>query len=348
VAGQADPWVLRVDRQPDEDAEINEGFQRTRTAAWDVLVKPEYAHYELTAFLTHTQLPAYLSPFYTLDRSFIDYLCVLRSVSIRREPTNKLKLRLSYKYSTTPLPGVRGAGGQKDPLSFPRPAKKPKGDQDAGIDGGGAVQDPTEVMMKVSTDYEPIQTPTRFSYTGSTDDLTTAIAMSNSRYPDPLPNLDDAIFVINITKMQPFFSWLAWHEYRFSLNNGEWNGFPAQSVLCMPWRVSELTEIGGLWYFPTTYQFKVHPDFWTYRLTSWDIYQKPLAGTNLEPIVDPLTKQPVTAPWPLNAAGRMIPDITAPGVTVHTANHRLAKLRDFDLLGFDLSDSLFWTPPVVP
>ena len=118
--GIADAWIESIKRQPDEDADVGEGFARTRRAVWEIVVKDEHITKELTAFLTHTQLPAYLSPFYTFDQSWWDSLCVLRNVRIRRSAANKKFLRLEYEYSTTPT-GGRMSAGQIDPALIPRP-----------------------------------------------------------------------------------------------------------------------------------------------------------------------------------------------------------------------------------
>lgn len=300
MPGLADPWVRRVKRLPEETADIGEGFARERTLAYEVVVKEEHVYKEMTAFLTLSVLPGYLTPYYTYDGSWWDMLCVLRSARVSRSMTDKYTLRIDYKYSTQP--GGRLSAGQIDPGLLPRPPKPASGGQGSGVEGSGSVQDLEKLMPVVTIDYETYEEPAR----KDVDD--NRIVMSNGRIPDPLPTKRQAILVVKVKKMLTWFDYALWKQMGFKLNDDTWNGFAPYTVLNYPWTVDARIEVGGRWWYPTNYTLKVHPVDWLYHLQSMDVWQKKLAGTGVEPVPDPITQQPITYPWPLNASGRAIAD----------------------------------------
>lgn len=322
--GEADVYVDHVCRQPDEECQIGEGFERTRKAIWDILIKPNAVEMEITGFLTHTLLPGYLTPFYSASENYIDPLCVLRTTTIRRSPTNKLKLRAEYNYSTT----TRGTSGQVNPLDFPRPPLPSSPDPSGVGAGSGSVTDLNEIMPVLSLTYEDFEETVRV-------DLSTVpkkIVMKNKRYPDPLPTVKKPILVMNYKRMEPEFKINYWTHFAYTVNNADWNGLAAEKVLCLPWTMDQRTDVGGLWWYPTNYTFKYwdRPEGWKFVLLSMDTLQ--LVGGNLKEIIptNGIARQPVTFPWPLDAAGAAITDVSTG--TPATEEFWLNERTNFDVL----------------
>lgn len=309
--GVADDWVVKVSRLPEESVDLQEGFARSRALSYEVIVKHAHMYKELSAFLTHSMLPAYLSPYYTYDGSWWDWLCVLRTARVSRSMTDKRTLRIDYAYSTTQLPGGMG---HIDPALFPRPPKPSGGGQGSGLEGGGSITDLSQLMPVVTIDYETYEEATRKSVVG------TRIVMTNNKYPDSLPTTKKPIMVIKVKRMEKKFDPVTWRQFAFKLNDLAWNDYAPHQVLCFPWTVDSRSEIGGRWWYPTNYVFKCHPVDWLFHLVSMDVDQLKVGSTTVrEPIPDPQTKQPIVYPWPLDANGRAIADPTAadPAVTVY-------------------------------
>lgn len=160
-----------------------------------------------------------------------------------------------------------------------------------------------------------------------------AVVNSAGDYFDPPIVMDDSRPILRIVRNEPDFSMAYASDYRDSINDGPWYGYPAYTVKCtsITAKLEYSMNIPGdnKWYWTLTYVFHLNPDGW-----DKEVLDQGLRSSGGEPIIK--GGVPATSPVLLDGAG----EPAASGADASYLKFGIYKTRDFvSAFNFDGADA---------
>jgi hypothetical protein len=132
-----------------------------------------------------------------------------------------------------------------------------------------------------------------------------AIVNTAKEYFDPPVEIDDSRPVCTVTRNEDHFNIHLAKEFRDSINESEFWGWPAYTVKCKS--ISAKLALDPLvgWYWVVTYILEFNPDQWGREILSQGLRQLNTAGTAYAPIL--INGSQTTSPVPLDEKGHALP-----------------------------------------
>lgn len=177
------------------------------------------------------------------------------------------------------------------------PQQTPTQNQQPG--SGGDPDDPTQWAPKLAWTYGEVQLAMRKAL--SPAGVPSVPVVNSAGYPfDPPPMQRHKYLILTHTRIEDYHSTFDQQDYAGAINAGAWNARAALTVALEDWQVEDI-YIGQTKFYRHTRVFHFCPpalEDWYLRLLD--------AGTRTgdgDPILDPITRDPVTRDWPMDGAG---------------------------------------------
>lgn len=150
---------------------------------------------------------------------------------------------------------------------------------------------------------------------------------------DPGIQADDSRPVLQIVRNELGFDINLADEYRDTINDAPFWGFPAKAVKCSCITANWLYNADiACWYWEVTYEFHFNRDTWDYTVINQGFRELDSSGTKKRAILDDYGV-PVSKPWPLDDNGVAIqPGSSTP---IGAFDFQIYKKKDFSNFGFD-------------
>ncbi len=317
-------YAKKISRLPEESFEFGEGLDRSYMESYEVILDTEnsttldvsglqlYEALLLSPPSDADRLPQYGDRWVSRDGIRIDNLAIMRRVSGRRDRNDKAKFTFNFTYSPrgrddTPLPDKRDLAGGTDNLANLTPNWSLTGEDRMETPEDGKDLDGKRVLNTAGDPFEP---GIEFNY---------------------------PIRVLNYSCIEPTAAWTSAYDLLISADTYYYKTNSDIFLFTDPvfggsdigkWLITkydlEPELIGGTRVIRRSMVIKYNPRGWEDRFLNAGLYElKNTASTvyvpgegmvvnpatsNKKPILNPVTRQPITKPWPLDTNGQAITD----------------------------------------